>query len=111
MTFSEITDAFVEGAVKTEKDAWTLAKSRKLAGDETLWNSLGAAADVPSLVTKVRTAWDCERITGGTLVTKPDYTLEQFIPVEKVSQDLLWWIEGGLAQKSAGGSERPSASQ
>ena len=42
LTFSEITDAFVEGKVRTEKDAWQLAKNRKVSGDETLWNSLGA---------------------------------------------------------------------
>ena len=32
MTFSEVTDAFVERSVKTEGDAWELAKSRKVAG-------------------------------------------------------------------------------
>ena len=56
LTFSEITDAFVEGKVRTEKDAWQLAKNRKVSGDETLWNSLGASVDVAALVAKVRTA-------------------------------------------------------
>ena len=95
LTFSEITDAFVEGKVRTEKDAWQLAKNRKVSGDETLWNSLGASVDVAALVTKVRTAWECENITGGTLVTKPDYMLNEFIAVEYVSDDLPWWLNGG----------------
>ena len=43
-TFSEITDAFVEHYVQTCKDAWQLAKARKISGDETLWNTLGAQA-------------------------------------------------------------------
>lgn len=40
LTFSEITDAFVENHVKSAKDAWTLAKARKLAGDDTMFNTL-----------------------------------------------------------------------
>ena len=77
LTFSEISDAFVEGSVKTEKDAWMLAKSRKLAGDDTLWNTLGAAKCTSSLVAKVRQAWNCESMTAGTLHSHPDYTLGQ----------------------------------
>ena len=41
ITFSEITDAFVEADVKTEKDAWMVAKRRKIASDDALYNTLG----------------------------------------------------------------------
>ena len=54
MTFSEVSDAFVEASVQTEKEAWVLAKTRKVAGDDTLFNTLGAAPCVGSLVTRVR---------------------------------------------------------
>ena len=40
LTFSEITDSFVENNVKSAKEAWQLAKARKLAGDDTLFNTL-----------------------------------------------------------------------
>ena len=33
LTFSEITDVFVEGRIRTERDAWMLAKDRKVAVD------------------------------------------------------------------------------
>ena len=45
LTFSEITDAFVENSVKSGKAAWQLAKSRKLAGDDTLFNTLHEKAE------------------------------------------------------------------
>ena len=53
LTFSEMTDAFIEGQVKTEKQAWQLAKARKVAGDDTLYNTLGDAKSVATLVCKV----------------------------------------------------------
>ena len=40
LTFSEITDSFVENNVKSAKEAWQIAKTRKLAGDDTLFNTL-----------------------------------------------------------------------
>ena len=95
MTFSEIADAFVEGNVRTEREAWILAKSRKVDGDDTLFNSLGASHDVATLVTKVRKAWDCERMTSGTLCTQPDYSLGQFLAIDSVHKDLPWWTREG----------------
>ena len=50
LTFSEITDCFVE--VRFAKDAWLL-KKWKVAGDDVLFNTLGATNDVSSLVGKV----------------------------------------------------------
>ena len=73
LTCSEITDAFVEGSVITEQDAWVLAKARKIAGDDTLFNTMGSATCVRALVAKVRQAWACEAMTSGTLHTQPDY--------------------------------------
>ena len=100
MTFSEVSDAFVEGGIKTEKEAWTLAKSRKLAGDDTLWNTLGGAPCVTSLVVKVRKAWDCANMTSGTLCTQPDYKLDQFVPLESVHPRLRWWLQEGWKEVS-----------
>ena len=94
LTFSEITDAFVEGSVKTEKDAWTLGKSRKVAGDDTLFNTLGGARCVRSLVAKVRQAWWCELMSTGTLLTQPAYSLDEFVPIESVDAALLDWVKG-----------------
>ena len=74
MTFSEITDAFVDAGVRSEQEAWQLAKARKVDGDDTLYNILGAAQSVPSLVTKVALAWEPARISGGTL------SIEQGVP-------------------------------
>ena len=95
MTFSEITDAFVEGGVRSEKEAWMLAKARKVDGDDTLYNTMGATSDVNSLVIKVRKAWDSEIMSGGTLCTQPDYSLEQFVPMDDVHGSLSWWTDGG----------------
>ena len=36
LTFSEVTDAFVEAGVKTEQQAFQLAKNRNIAGDDAL---------------------------------------------------------------------------
>ena len=45
-------------------------------GDDTLFITLGAAPCVRLLVAKVRAAWDCELMSTGTLVAKPDYALD-----------------------------------
>ena len=95
MTFSEVTDAFVEAGVQTEQDAWILAKSRKVAGDDTLFNTLGAAPCVSNLVTRVVKAWGCETMACGTLCKQPDYTLDKFIPPHDVSPQLDGWLAGG----------------
>ena len=100
MTFSEVTDAFVEGLVKTEKQAWELAKSRKLAGDDTLYNTLGDARCVASLVAKVRRAWDCERMASGTLQTRPDFCLGAFVALGSVDVALLKWLKGEWAART-----------
>ena len=95
MTFSEVTDAFVEGGVETEQDAWILAKSRKVAGDDTLFNTLGNAPCVRGLVAKIRNAWHCETAPGGTLCTRPDYALDAFASVASVDARLADWMSGG----------------
>ena len=100
MTFSEVTDAFVEGSVKMEKDAWALAKSRKVAGDDVLYNTLGAARCVSSLVAKVRQAWNCELMSGGTLHTRPEYGLTHFIPWGSISSALVRWLRGEWSTKA-----------
>ncbi len=100
MTFSEVTDAFVERDVKTEGDAWALAKARKIAGDDTLFNTLGAERCVRALVAKVRAAWHCEGMSAGTLITKPDYSLDNFISLESVHADLVAWMKGAWKHKA-----------
>ena len=98
MTFSEVTDAFVEGAVRSPRDAWTLAKSRKISGDDTLWNTLGAQ-DVPSLVGKVLSAWNCEDMSTGTWLEKADFGLKAFMPLAEIDEQLVLWLEGGYKEK------------
>ena len=78
MTFSEVADAFVEGSVLTEQGAWILAKTRKLIGDDTLWNTLGTSPDVQKLVAKVCQAWNCESMTSGTLCTRMGSGISMF---------------------------------
>ena len=95
LTFSEITDAFVEGGVVTEKDAWTLAKQRKVDGDLTLYNTLGKEKSVKKLVSKVRQAWNPEQISAGTLVQSPDYDLRHFVPVDSLGPGVSRWAAGG----------------
>jgi hypothetical protein len=95
MTFSEMTDAFVEGSVWTEKDAWVLGLTRKQAGDDTLFNTLGANPDVGNLVMKIRKAWNCESMTGGTLCTQPDYAIDLFVPLATIHASLQAWVDGG----------------
>ena len=92
LTFSELSDAFVESSVKTEQDAWILAKSRKLAGDDTLWNTLGAARCTSTLVAKVRQAWGCESLSGGTLQKTTDYAIKDFVPLGSISIKLVNWL-------------------
>ena len=100
MTFSEVTDAFVEKHVKTEKEAWEMAKSRKLAGDDTLFNTLGDARCVASLVAKVRRAWDCEAMSSGTLYSQPDFSLSSFKPLGSINMALSRWILGEWKTKA-----------
>ena len=94
LTFSEITDVFVEANVKTVKDAWIVAKTRKVAGDDILWNTLGDARCVSTLVQKVRTAWACETMSTGTLQSQVKYGLDKFIPLAAVSKRLVKWCSG-----------------
>ena len=100
LTFSEITDAFIEGGVRSERDAWMLAKSRKTIGDDTLYNTLGSSPDVQCLVVKVRKAWDAELMTGGTLITQPDYSLPQFLPIDAIHVSLAAWANGGWKDRA-----------
>ena len=95
MTFSELTDAFVEASVRTEKDAWTLGKFRKEAGDDTMYNTLGSTPCVNSLVVKIRRAWDCQSMAGGTLCSESDFPLHMFVPLSQVNPALAEWVAGG----------------
>ena len=98
LTFSEITDIFVEEHIRTERHAWSLAKRRKELGDDVLWNTLDDSKSVSSLVSKVRQAWSCENMSSGTLVTEPDYHLGNFIPLGMVDKRLLTWMKQTFAQ-------------
>ena len=101
LTFSEITDAFVEGGVVTVQGAWALAKSRKVAGDDTLWNTLGKERSVSALVDKVYEAWHCGESTDtGALISRPDYGLGAFVPVGTVSDQLVAWVKGGWKEQA-----------
>ncbi|CAE7436945.1 unnamed protein product, partial [Symbiodinium natans] len=93
MTFSEVTDAFIEGHVKCASDAWRLAKSRKVAGDDTLYNTLGAQ-DATALVAKVLSAWNCEA-AADTLVLRAEFPLSGFVPIDNLHQDLSQWMAVG----------------
>ena len=100
MTFSEVTDAFVEANVQTEQDALVLAKSRKVAGDPTLFNTLGATPCVGTLVTRVHKAWACESLASGTLCKQPDYALDKFVAVNTVHERLAAWVAGGWKEQA-----------
>lgn len=100
MTFSEMTDAFVEAGVRTGKDAWMLAKSRKVAGDDVLFNTLGSTPCVDTLVAKITRVWQCESMPEGTLKTSPDHKLSEFIPIASVSPKLIAWMQGGWKKQT-----------
>ena len=100
LTFSELTDAFVEGRVRTERDAWLLAKDRKLAGDDTLFNTLGGSTCVRSLVARVQQAWHCEHLAVGTLQTQSDFSLQDFRPLAEIDPELPAWAQGGWRSRS-----------
>ena len=99
-TFSEVTDIFVEGQVRTERDAWMLAKTRKLAGDDTLFNTLGTTACVQTLVVRVQRAWCCAEMAPGTLITQPEFTLTDFLPLGDIHPELPAWASGGWRTRS-----------
>ena len=100
MTFSEITDAFVDAGVRSEQEAWQLAKARKADGDDILYNTLGAAQSVPSLVTKVALAWEPARISGGTLSIEQEFKLDAFLPLNAVHDAIQSWVYGGWQERS-----------
>ena len=79
----------------TEQGAWVLAKSRKVAGGDTLFNTLGNAPCVRALVAKIRQAWHCETAPTGTLRMHRGYTLDAFAAVGSVDPGLAEWISGG----------------
>ena len=91
MTFSEVTDAFVEGGVKSAGAAWNLAKQRKLAGDDTLYSTLGAQ-DVRALVAKVLCAWRCSDPMSDTLIMPATFSLESFRSLDELRRLLQVWV-------------------
>lgn len=100
LTFSEITDVFVEGRIRTERDAWMLAKDRKVAGDDVLYNTLGATPCVRTLVARVQQAWGCAEMAPGTLMTQPDFPLHDFVSMEQIHPQLPAWAAGGWRSHS-----------
>ena len=95
LTFSEITDAFVQNGVKHEKKAWQVAKQRKMEGDDTLYNTLGREQSVKDLVSKVLSAWNCDGMSTGTLVEHVEYPLSSFVLPEKMKAEVDAWRAGG----------------
>ena len=99
LTFSDLTDCFVENAVRSDKDAWTLAKRRKQDGDDILWNTLGKEKCVSSLVSKIWLAWSPDAIRS-TLVQAVRYPLENFAPAATVGAGVARWLEGDWKTKA-----------
>ena len=85
----------MEANVKSTKDAWLLAKKRKLAGDDLLFNTLGASNDVNSLVAKVILAWNCEDMPTGTVMFHAKFPLHQFISLDAIHPELPQWVSEG----------------
>ena len=81
--------------MKSEKDAWVLAKNRNVAGDDVLYNTLGAARCVKTLVAKTCRAWACESMSNDTLKTHVKFTLDNFLPLSSVHGSLGSWRAGG----------------
>ena len=98
LTFSEITDAFVEEGVRTERQAWIVAKRRKELGDDTLFNTLGNSKCVGALIAKVKQAWACESMTSGTLITELDFPLRHFLPVGSVDKRPPSWMKKDFSE-------------
>lgn len=65
-----------------------------MGGDDTLWNTLGSERSVDDLVIKVLQAWDCESMSVGTLISVPDFGLEQFLDPSEVNAMLVPWLNG-----------------
>ena len=91
LTFSQITDAFVENGVRSAKDAWALAKARKVTGDDCMWNTL-FPMDVTALVGKVLTVWNCETMSNGTLLFEAKFNINQFLPYDEIHPKLGEWV-------------------
>ena len=88
LTFGELTDIIVENGVRTEQDLWSLAKRRKVAGDDTLWNRLGDERSVTGLLQKINNAW-FPRPEGKTLKTSCAFPLAAF----HVPPDVQRWVD------------------
>jgi len=93
LTFSELTTTFVENNVRSKRDAWMLAKRQKVAGDDTLFNTLGATPCVEQLVAKTIIAWNPEGMSNGTLVLQPDFGLSSFLPLSSIDARIVTWVE------------------
>ncbi|CAE7354455.1 unnamed protein product [Symbiodinium sp. CCMP2592] len=78
-----------------EKDAWLLAKKRKLAVDDLLFNTLGAWSDVTSLVAKVILTRNCEGMPTGTLMFHANFALQQFLSLDAIDLELPRWVSEG----------------
>ena len=99
LTFSEITDLFVDNGVMTETDAWILAKKLKVGGDDVLWNTLGAKHSVSDEVAKCLRAWHADKLAAGTLIRTPAYPLTSFVGMEEIDPRLRAWVAGGYRKK------------
>ena len=75
-------------------DSSQLDKARKISGDETLWNTLGAQANVAGLVHKVLSAWNAGNMDSGSFVAVPS----SFVPLPQIHERLPWWLQGGFKE-------------
>ena len=92
-TCYQMADDLVEGNVRMEKGAWVLAKTRRLAGDATLWNTSGGTLSVADLVHKVVKAWHCEDMSTGTVITKVELEVNTFLDLDKINPLLVEWVK------------------
>ena len=85
----------VFGDVRISKKAGQLANSRKVAGDDTLFKTLGSQPDVSILGNKILAAWNCEQMDSGTFLLAL-FTLS-FCGGCKKGMNMWLWLYKALA--------------
>lgn len=96
VTFSEFTDAVIEGKVHSEEELWALARRRKEAGDDTLWNYLGSLKDVQGQLRKALSGWNHEGMSrSSSLQRTVPFSLERFHVPPLVQE----WMDGLYTKK------------
>lgn len=95
--------------MRSESDAWNLAKVRKANGDVTLFNTLGEHKDVPGLVNKVLSVWHGKVGLYSTRMTGCPYTLADFhVPPECLAWKNVLWETHALILTGTGGKGKTS---